>query len=41
MNHELLDGIVRGLGVAGCRAVLDPQPGGCCVALHTQTMRTE
>jgi predicted ArsR family transcriptional regulator len=39
MNHELLDGIVRGLGVAGCRAVLDPRPGGCCVALHTGTTR--
>jgi predicted ArsR family transcriptional regulator len=35
MNHALLDGVVRGLGVAGCRAVLDPQPGGCCVALRT------
>lgn len=35
MNHELLEGVVRGLGLAGCRAVLDPQPGACCVAVRT------
>jgi predicted ArsR family transcriptional regulator len=39
MNLELLAGVVQGLGVAGCRAVLDPQPGACCVALRTEAMR--
>jgi predicted ArsR family transcriptional regulator len=34
-NQALLSGIVRGLGLAGCAAVLDPQPGMCCVALRT------
>ncbi len=35
MNEALLAGVVRGLGVAGCTAALDPQPGMCCVALRT------
>ncbi len=34
MNQALLAGVVRGLGLAGCTAVLDPRPGLCCVALH-------
>lgn len=33
-NQALLAGVVRGLGLARCTAVLDPQPGMCCVALH-------
>lgn len=33
MNQTLLAGVVRGLGLSGCKAVLDPQPGMCCVAL--------
>lgn len=32
-NEALLVGVVRGLKLAGCTAVLDPQPGLCCVAL--------
>ena len=34
MNQTLLAGVVRGLRLAGCTAVLDPQPGMCCVALQ-------
>jgi predicted ArsR family transcriptional regulator len=34
MNEALLTGVVRGLKIAGCTAVLDPQPGLCCVALR-------
>ena len=37
MNQTLLAGVVRGLGLPGCRAVLDPQPGMCCVALKRTT----
>ena len=33
-NQALLAGVVRGLGLARCRAVLDPRPGLCCVALR-------
>ena len=33
MNLGLLQGLLAGLGVTGCRAVLDPRPGHCCVAL--------
>ncbi|MGH7675256.1 MAG: helix-turn-helix transcriptional regulator [Gemmatimonadales bacterium] len=33
MNHALIGGVVRELGLVGCTAVLDPQPGMCCVAL--------
>ena len=34
MNQTLLAGVVRGLRLAGCTAVFDPQPGMCCVALQ-------
>lgn len=34
MNQTLLAGVVRGLGLAGCTAVLDPQPGMCCVVVR-------
>ena len=33
MNLGLIEGIVAGLGAARARAVLDPQPGHCCVAI--------
>lgn len=32
-NQALLTGVVAGLGLTRCAAVLDPQPGLCCVAL--------
>lgn len=32
-NQALLAGVVQGLGLTRCEAVLDPQPGMCCVAL--------
>src|SRR5207245_11235384 len=35
MNHELMDAFVEGMGARGVRAVADPQPGVCCVALRT------
>lgn len=31
MNHAMLNGVAEGLGVPGMEAVLDPQPGSCCV----------
>lgn len=34
MNQALLAGVVRGMGFARCTAVLDQQPGMCCVALQ-------
>jgi len=33
-NHAMLRGLLSGLGAAGVEAVLDPQPGMCCVALR-------
>jgi predicted ArsR family transcriptional regulator len=33
MNLALAEGLLAGLGVADLRAVLDPRPGACCVAL--------
>jgi predicted ArsR family transcriptional regulator len=33
MNLALLEGLVDGAGAAGVRAVMDPRPGQCCVAL--------
>jgi predicted ArsR family transcriptional regulator len=33
MNLGLIEGILAGLGAEGLRAVLDPQPGHCCVAI--------
>jgi predicted ArsR family transcriptional regulator len=34
MNHALLSGLVEGLGEAGIEAVLEPEPGWCCVRFH-------
>ena len=34
MNHELMDAFVEGIGARGVRAVADPRPGVCCVALR-------
>jgi predicted ArsR family transcriptional regulator len=31
MNHAMMSGVAHGLGVPGIEAVLDPQPGSCCV----------
>jgi hypothetical protein len=39
MNLALLEGMVDGLDAPGMTAVLDPQPGLCCVALHGSTRR--
>lgn len=36
MNHELLNGIVEGLGLENVDATLEPVPGECCVALHAR-----
>jgi predicted ArsR family transcriptional regulator len=33
MNLGLIEGILAGLEAEGLRAVLDPQPGHCCVAI--------
>ena len=33
MNLGLIEGILAGLGADGLRAVLDPRPGHCCVAI--------
>lgn len=33
MNLGLIEGILTGLGADGLRAVLDPRPGHCCVAI--------
>lgn len=33
MNLALLEGVVDGLGLDRARAVLDPQPGRCCVTV--------
>jgi predicted ArsR family transcriptional regulator len=37
MNHALLAGVVRGLELIACQAILDPQPGMCCVAVRGRT----
>jgi predicted ArsR family transcriptional regulator len=34
MNHALLEGFVEGLDAPDVEALLDPQPGMCCVALR-------
>jgi predicted ArsR family transcriptional regulator len=34
MNLSLMEGVVDGLRVSGIEAVLDPQPGMCCVAFR-------
>jgi predicted ArsR family transcriptional regulator len=36
MNLSLLRGVIRGLAGAGLTAVLDPQPGRCCVVLKAR-----
>jgi hypothetical protein len=35
MNHELMEAFVDGMGARGVRAVADPRPGLCCVALRS------
>jgi predicted ArsR family transcriptional regulator len=35
MNLALIEGLVAGLRADGLNAVLDPQPGHCCVAIST------
>jgi predicted ArsR family transcriptional regulator len=35
MNNELMQAFVDGMGARGVRAVADPRPGVCCVALRT------
>ena len=37
MNHELMEAFVDGVGAQGVRAVADPKPGVCCVALRSGT----
>jgi predicted ArsR family transcriptional regulator len=34
MNHALVEGLLEGLGDQAGRAVMDPAPGRCCVAVH-------
>jgi predicted ArsR family transcriptional regulator len=36
MNLALMQGLLEGLGTHGIIAVLDPQPGQCCVAFRPQ-----
>ncbi|HET7015187.1 MAG TPA: transcriptional regulator [Streptosporangiaceae bacterium] len=36
MNLALIDGLIDGLGAAGLRPSLDPQPGRCCVVVRSQ-----
>jgi predicted ArsR family transcriptional regulator len=33
INHAYLSGLLEGLGATAATAVLDPQPGSCCVTL--------
>ena len=37
LNHALIDGVLDGLGCTGLEAVLDPQPGLCCVTTRSRT----
>jgi predicted ArsR family transcriptional regulator len=39
MNHELMDAFLGGMRARGVRAVAEPQPGVCCVALRTDRPR--
>lgn len=39
MNLSLLEEVVAGVRGTGLRAVLDPQPGLCCVALVPKRSR--
>jgi predicted ArsR family transcriptional regulator len=41
MNLALIEGLTAGLGAAGLRPVLEPQPGHCCVAIHDRTTEDE
>jgi len=34
LNHDLVDGLVRGLGNRSVQVLLDPQPERCCVTLQ-------
>jgi predicted ArsR family transcriptional regulator len=34
MNLALVEGLLEGLGDQAGRAVMDPAPGRCCVAVH-------
>lgn len=36
MNLSLMEGVVEGLEMTGVRAILDPQPGRCCVSFCRQ-----
>ncbi len=36
LNHALIDGVLDGLGCDGLEAVLDPQPGLCCVTTRAR-----
>lgn len=38
MNLALLDGVLQGAGPAGLRAVLDPAPDRCCVAIRSDSL---
>ena len=40
MNLALIEGVLSGAGAGGLKAVLDPQPGMCCVALKQVKKRT-
>jgi predicted ArsR family transcriptional regulator len=35
MNQAFMEGVIDGAGAAGVTARLDPQPGRCCVTLHS------
>lgn len=41
MNRALIQGILEGLGEAGCEASIDPRPHECCVAVTTSSGRHE
>lgn len=36
MNLQVMDALLEELGLDRVRAVLEPEPGGCCVAFHKQ-----
>jgi predicted ArsR family transcriptional regulator len=39
LNHDLLSGLLEGLGLTGVRARLAPRPGACCVELTVPSDR--
>ena len=41
MNLALIEGVLSGARVRGLKAVLDPQPGMCCVAVKQSKKRAE